>query len=50
LSFFGGDGELYQIHNLVAVEKRLDMLEELKSEGKVRSIGATHYSRGPSRR
>jgi aryl-alcohol dehydrogenase-like predicted oxidoreductase len=44
LSFFGGYVELYQVHNLVAVEKRLDMLEELKGEGKVRSIGVTHYS------
>ncbi len=45
LSFFDGRVELYQVHNLVAAEKRLDMLEELKSEGKVRSMGATHYSR-----
>ena len=45
LDFFGGRVELYQVHNLVAVQKRLDMLEELKSEGKVLSIGATHYSR-----
>lgn len=45
LGFFGGRVELYQVHNLVTLEKRLDMLEELKSEGKVRSIGATHYSR-----
>lgn len=45
LSFFDGRIELYQVHNLVAVEKRLDMLEELKGEGKVSSIGATHYSR-----
>ena len=44
LDFFGGRVELYQVHNLVAVGKRLDMLEKLKSEGKVRSIGATHYS------
>ncbi|MDQ3637622.1 MAG: aldo/keto reductase [Actinomycetota bacterium] len=44
LSFFDGRVELYQVHNLVAVEKRLDMLEELKSEGKVCSMGATHYS------
>ncbi len=29
----------------MAVEKRLGMLEELKGEGKVSSIGATHYSR-----
>ncbi len=45
LSFFDGRVELYQVHNLVAVEKRLDMLEELQSEGKVCSMGATHYSR-----
>jgi aryl-alcohol dehydrogenase-like predicted oxidoreductase len=45
LSFFDDRVELYQVHNLVAVEKRLDMLEDLKSEGKVRSLGATHYSR-----
>ncbi len=45
LSFFDGQVELYQVHNLVAVGKRLDMLEELQSEGRVRSIGATHYSR-----
>jgi aryl-alcohol dehydrogenase-like predicted oxidoreductase len=44
LNFFGGRVELYQVHNLVAVDKRLDMLEELQSEGKVHSIGATHYS------
>jgi aryl-alcohol dehydrogenase-like predicted oxidoreductase len=44
LNFFDGRVELYQVHNLVAVGKRLDMLEELKSEGRVRSIGATHYS------
>jgi aryl-alcohol dehydrogenase-like predicted oxidoreductase len=45
LGFFGGQVELYQVHNLVAVEKWLDMLQRLKEEGKVRSIGATHYSR-----
>ena len=45
LGFFGGHIELYQVHNLVAVEKRLEMLEKLKEEGKVRSVGATHYSR-----
>jgi aryl-alcohol dehydrogenase-like predicted oxidoreductase len=44
LSFFGERVELYQVHNLLAVERRLDMLEALKEEGKVHSIGATHYS------
>jgi aryl-alcohol dehydrogenase-like predicted oxidoreductase len=44
LRYFGGRVELYQVHNLVAVERRLGMLERLREEGKVRSIGATHYS------
>ena len=50
LSFFDGQVELYQVHNLVAVEKRLDMLEGLKEESKVRSLGATHYSHSAFRR
>ncbi|HET7478570.1 MAG TPA: aldo/keto reductase [Rubrobacteraceae bacterium] len=45
LGYFGGYVDLYQVHNLVAVEKRLDTLHRLKEEGRVRSIGATHYSR-----
>ncbi|QIN77645.1 aldo/keto reductase [Rubrobacter marinus] len=45
LGFFGGRVELYQVHNLVATKKRLELLERLKGEGRVRSIGATHYSR-----
>ena len=44
LNYFDGRVELYQVHNLVAVETRLDMLEGLKGEGKVRSTGATHCS------
>lgn len=43
--YFGGRVELYQVHNLVAVERRLDTLHRLKDEGRVRSVGATHYSR-----
>jgi aryl-alcohol dehydrogenase-like predicted oxidoreductase len=45
LSYFGGRVELYQVHNLVAVERRLDALHRLKDEGRVRAVGATHYSR-----
>lgn len=45
LGFFGGRVELYQVHNLVFVDKRLETLEHLKDEGMVRSVGATHYSR-----
>jgi len=45
LTYFGGRVELYQDHNLVALERRLDTLHHLKDEGKVRCVGATHYSR-----
>ena len=33
LGFFDGQVELYQVYNLVAVERRLDMLESLKGQG-----------------
>jgi aryl-alcohol dehydrogenase-like predicted oxidoreductase len=45
LGYFGGRVELYQVHNLVAVERRLNALHRLKQEGRVRAVGATHYSR-----
>jgi aryl-alcohol dehydrogenase-like predicted oxidoreductase len=35
--------DVYQVHNLVNVPAQLAMLERLKSEGKVRAVGATHY-------
>ena len=44
LAFFGGRVDLYQVHNLVALPGRLEMLEELKREGRIRAIGATHFS------
>ncbi|HEX2025981.1 MAG TPA: aldo/keto reductase, partial [Actinomycetota bacterium] len=36
--------DLYQIHNLVAWRDQLSMLEELREQGRVAAIGATHYS------
>jgi len=36
--------DLYQVHNLVAWPDQLALLERLKEEGKVRAVGATHYS------
>jgi aryl-alcohol dehydrogenase-like predicted oxidoreductase len=45
LGYFGGRVELHQVHNLVAVQRHLDTLHRLKDEGKVRAVGATHYSR-----
>lgn len=44
--FFEGYVDLYQVHNLVAWEKRLETLREFKAQGKVRAIGLTHYSHG----
>ncbi|HEX2031326.1 MAG TPA: aldo/keto reductase [Actinomycetota bacterium] len=44
LDFFGGRIDLYQIHNLVAWREQLPVLERLRDEGRVVSIGATHYS------
>ena len=44
LSFFGSVIDLYQIHNLVDWQEHLVMLEQLRDDGNVRAIGATHYS------
>jgi len=44
LAWYGGLVDLYQVHNLVAWRERLTLLERLRQEGKVRAIGATHYS------
>ena len=44
LRFFGGSVDLYQVHNLVNWQEQLAMLEGLRDAGKVRTIGATHYS------
>jgi aryl-alcohol dehydrogenase-like predicted oxidoreductase len=46
LKFFDGRVELFQVHNLVATTRRLDMLEEQKAAGRVQALGATHYSEG----
>lgn len=44
LDFFGGSIDLYQVHNLVALPRRLEMLEELKAAGRIKAIGATHFA------
>ena len=44
MQYFGGRVELYQIHNLLAWREHLPVLEQLRDEGKVQVVGATHYS------
>jgi len=44
LGYFGGYVDLYQIHNLVAWRTHLPVLEQVRGEGRVGAIGATHYS------
>jgi aryl-alcohol dehydrogenase-like predicted oxidoreductase len=44
LGFFADRIDLYQVHNLVAWQTRLAQLERLRDQGKVRSIGITHYA------
>ncbi len=43
LDWYGRHLEVYQIHNLVAWETHLPVLEELKAAGRIRAIGITHY-------
>jgi aryl-alcohol dehydrogenase-like predicted oxidoreductase len=44
LEAFGGRVDLYQVHNLVRWERRLDELDALHESGRVSAIGATHYA------
>jgi aryl-alcohol dehydrogenase-like predicted oxidoreductase len=41
-----GRVDLYQVHNLVNTRAHLALLERLRDEGRVRALGATHYSAG----
>jgi aryl-alcohol dehydrogenase-like predicted oxidoreductase len=43
LALYGGSVDIYQVHNLVAAERRLRTLARLRREGAVRVVGATHY-------
>jgi aryl-alcohol dehydrogenase-like predicted oxidoreductase len=44
LAWYGGRVDLYQVHNLVAWERRLELLERERGRGAIAAIGATHYS------
>ncbi|MGH8911970.1 MAG: aldo/keto reductase [Acidimicrobiia bacterium] len=43
LDWYGDSVDIYQIHNLVAWSQHLPVLEDLRAEGHVGVIGATHY-------
>jgi aryl-alcohol dehydrogenase-like predicted oxidoreductase len=43
LGYYGGRIDIYQVHNLVAWEKRLARLEHLRDAGQVTAVGITHY-------
>src|SRR5215212_4569238 len=44
LGFFDRIIDLYQIHNLLNWREQLSILEQQRDAGRVRVIGATHYS------
>jgi len=46
LGWYENHVDIYQIHNLVLWKEHLPVLEELRSSGKIKCIGATHYSPG----
>lgn len=41
---FGGRVDIYQVHNLASWRDQLTLLEAERANGRVRVIGATHYS------
>lgn len=44
LALYGERVDLYQVHNLLAWEQQLPVLERLRGEGKLTAIGITHFS------
>ena len=46
MRLFGGRMDIYQVHNLAGWRDQLPLLETERANGRVRVIGATHYSPG----
>jgi aryl-alcohol dehydrogenase-like predicted oxidoreductase len=43
MGWYANHVDVYQVHNLTALPKRLQRLEQLRDEGRVGSVGITHY-------
>jgi aryl-alcohol dehydrogenase-like predicted oxidoreductase len=43
MSFYANRVDVYQVHNLVALPRRLQRLEQLREEQRVTAVGVTHY-------
>ena len=43
LAWYGGRVDVYQVHNLVALDARLRTLHRLREAGQVGAVGVTHY-------
>jgi aryl-alcohol dehydrogenase-like predicted oxidoreductase len=41
--YYGNKVDIYQVHNLVAWQTRLGTLEHLRDQGRITSVGITHY-------